>query len=132
MRKFTLIILILCLLATFAVAQKVVRKQRNFPVTQKIQVADSPVKIISQPKAPYPNQFSGTIHMIGVVRLKVTFLETGQIGDISVISSLPYGATQNAIDAARKIKFQPAIKEGKSQTVSKTVEYRFSENSTNK
>jgi outer membrane biosynthesis protein TonB len=65
--------------------------------------------------------------MSGVVRLKVTFLETGETGEISVISRLPYGATENAIEAAKKIKFQPAIKYGKPITVSKIIEYRFKE-----
>jgi TonB family protein len=127
MRKLMIAVSVCCLLATFALAQKIVRKKRNFPATQKIQVADSSVKIISQPKAPYPTSNGGSICMSGVVRLKVTFLETGEIGEISVISRLPYGATENAIEAAKKIKFQPAIKDGKPITVSKIIEYRFKE-----
>jgi TonB family protein len=121
MRKSVFIIAIICLFATFAVAQKAVRNKNVI----NTKVLNSPLLILSQPKAPYPYPETGTVCISGVVRLKVRFLETGKIGDIVTVSGLPYGASENAIEAAKKIKFKPAVKDGKPITVSKTVEYRF-------
>ena len=62
----------------------------------------------------------------GEVLLRVTFLANGGIGSISVVSSLPYGLTEQAIAAAKKITFLPARKNGKKYAVVKTVQYTFS------
>ncbi len=121
MRKSFYIISIICLFATFAFAQKAVRNKNGI----NTKVLNSPLVILNQPKAPYPHPETGTVCISGVVRLKVRFLDNGNIGDIAVISSLPYGATENAIEAAKKVKFKPAIKDGKPITVAKTLEYRF-------
>ncbi len=84
----------------------------------KVAVANT-FRITSQPRANYSD--AGRQNNVnGVVRLKVTFLASGQIGGISVVSGLPYGLTEQAIAAARNIKFIPGA-----ATVSKTVEYRF-------
>ncbi len=121
MRKSVFIISIICVFATFAFAQKAVRNKNAI----NTKVLNSPLVILSQPKAPYPKDEGGSVCIRGVVRLKVGFLDNGNVGDIAVISRLPYGATENAIEAAKKIKFKPAIKDGKPITVSKTLEYRF-------
>lgn len=63
--------------------------------------------------------------MQGTVRLKVEFLATGKVGKIVPITRLPYGATENAIEAARLIKFIPAKRAGKPVTTASTVEYSF-------
>jgi len=82
------------------------------------------VSIISKPRPGYTdaarqNQVTGT------VRLRVTFSASGQIAGISPISGLPYGLTEQAIAAARGIKFEPAKKNGVPYTVTKQVEYTF-------
>lgn len=87
---------------------------------------DVPVKIISKPKAAYPEQKNGTICVQGTVTLRVQFLENGEIGKIAVVSGLPNGLSEKAVEAAQKIKFKPAMKEGKAVTVSKQVQYSFS------
>jgi protein TonB len=82
------------------------------------------VVITAKPRAPYTdaarqNQFTG------MVTLRVTFLASGQIGSISPISGQPYGLTEQAIAAARQIRFEPAKKNGVPQTVTKQVQYQF-------
>ncbi len=82
------------------------------------------VVITTKPRAPYTdaarqNQFTGT------VTLRVTFLANGQIGSISPVSTAPYGLTEQAIAAARGIKFEPAKKSGVPTTVTKQVQYSF-------
>jgi TonB family protein len=82
------------------------------------------VKIISKPSAKYTdaarqNQFSGT------VRLRVTFTASGQIGSVSPVGSLPYGLTEQAIAAAKSIRFEPAKKDGVPITKTKQIDYAF-------
>lgn len=82
------------------------------------------VKIISKPGAKYTdaarqNQFSGT------VRLRVTFTASGQIGSVSAVGSLPYGLTEQAIAAAKSIRFEPAKKDGVAITKIKQIDYSF-------
>lgn len=61
----------------------------------------------------------------GSVRLRVEFLASGKIGTITVISELPLGATENAIEAARKIVFAPERKNSQNVTVYKIIGYNF-------
>jgi TonB family protein len=62
----------------------------------------------------------------GTVILRVTFLASGQVGSISPVKGLPNGLTEQAIAAARSIRFEPAKNNGVAQTVTKQVEYTFS------
>lgn len=83
------------------------------------------MKILSKPKPSYTdsarqNQVQGT------VILRVTFLASGAIGSISPVKGLPNGLTEQAIAAARSIRFEPAKRGGIGQTVTKQVEYTFS------
>jgi TonB family protein len=82
------------------------------------------VKIISKPGAKYTdaarqNQFSGT------VRLRVTFLPSGQVGSVSAVGSLPYGLTEQAIAAAKSIRFEPAKRDGVPIPKVKQIDYSF-------
>jgi protein TonB len=86
---------------------------------------ETPVKIISKPRATYPEQKSGTTCVQGTVTLRVQFLETGEIGKLEVVSGLPDGFNKCAIKAAKRINFKPAMKDGKPVTVFKQVQYNF-------
>lgn len=94
--------------------------------SQTTKLYDTPVQIIHKPKASYPEQKNGSLCVQGTVTLRVQFLETGEIGKISVVSGLPEGFNDKAIEAARKIIFKPAMKDGKPVTVSKQFQYSFS------
>lgn len=61
----------------------------------------------------------------GTVFLKAVFSRNGSVTNIKTVSGLPYGLTENAIDAARKIKFIPAIKNGKYVSTPIQLEYNF-------
>jgi hypothetical protein len=52
-------------------------------------------------------------------------LANGQIGGISPVKGLGNGLTEQAIAAARGIKFEPAKRGGQPYAVTKTVEYSF-------
>jgi Gram-negative bacterial TonB protein C-terminal len=70
------------------------------------QVGITPLRITSQPKPLFTDE-ARKADTQGIVSLRVIFLETGQIGNISVIQGLPNGLTENAISAAKRIKFEP-------------------------
>ncbi len=82
------------------------------------------VKIILKPRSKY-TEMARENQVQGKVVLRVTFSSSGGIGAISVITGLSDGLTEQAIDAARKILFIPASKNGIRYAVTKPVEYTF-------
>lgn len=82
------------------------------------------IKILQMPEAEYTNQAKDN-YVVGVVRLKVNFLANGQVGNIKVIDKVSYGLTASAIQAAKKIKFEPANLDDKPINVNLTIEYSF-------
>lgn len=82
------------------------------------------VNITLKPRANYTDA-ARTNQAQGKVVLRVTFGANGQIGAISVVSGLPDGLTEQAIEAAKGIKFEPAKRGGVPYSVSKPVEYTF-------
>ena len=61
----------------------------------------------------------------GTVVLRAIFSKTGEVTNIQVISGLPNGLTEACIDAARKIKFVPATKDGSPVSMWMYLEYNF-------
>ena len=82
------------------------------------------VKILSKPRAAYTPEARAN-NVQGKVVLRVTFSANGQIGAISVVTGLPDGLTEQAIEAAKGIKYEPARRGGVPYSVTKPVEYTF-------
>jgi TonB family protein len=61
----------------------------------------------------------------GVVVLQVIFTADGRITNIRVVRGLPDGLTEKAIEAAQKIRFNPATKNGAPVSVRGTLEFSF-------
>ena len=61
----------------------------------------------------------------GTVVLRGVFSASGSVVNIEVLSGLPHGLTENAVEAARKIKFHPAVKDGKRVATKIQLEYNF-------
>ena len=121
MRKTVQIIFTICLFSIFIAAQNSENTRANKSTERKY---DTPVKILYKPRAAYPNK--GSVCIQGTVTLRVEFLESGKIGEISVVSGLPQGATETSIEAAKGIKFEPATKDGKVITLTRSVQFNFS------
>lgn len=83
-----------------------------------------PMRIVAKPSPTFTDA-ARTNGIQGTVILRVTFLASGQISSISVVKGLAYGLTEQAIAAARGIKFEPAESKLGPITVTKTVEYTF-------
>jgi hypothetical protein len=98
------------------------------PPSKEISTAgiNAPLKIISKPRVRWPDQSRGTVCMQGSVLLKVEFLANGSIGRAAIVRGLTHGATENAIEAARKIVFSPRIVNGERVDSILTVEFPFS------
>lgn len=94
------------------------------PVGEKNALSDTPLKIISKPRHYY-TEVAKKNNVTGTVKLKVTFLASGQIGAIAVVEGLPDGLTEEAVKAARGIRFSPAVVNGVPRTVAKVVTYTF-------
>lgn len=84
---------------------------------------DRPVEIVEKPKASYPKDQN--VEAQGTVTLRVEFLSNAKIGRINVIKGLPHGLTEQAIAAARKIVFKPAIKDCEAIAVFIPASYSF-------
>ncbi len=61
----------------------------------------------------------------GVVVLSVIFSKQGKLLVSGVVRGLPYGLTEMSIEAARKIRFTPAVKDGQPVSVRGNVEFNF-------
>lgn len=57
--------------------------------------------------------------------LRVTFLASGKIGNVTVIKGLKFGLSAQAVEAAKRVLFEPERKNGKARTVTKSMEYSF-------
>jgi protein TonB len=85
----------------------------------------SGIKILSKPRPGYTDS-ARQANIQGTVILRVTFLANGSVGGISAVKGLPNGLTEQAIAAARRISFTPAMSNGQPQNVTKQIEYTFS------
>jgi len=61
----------------------------------------------------------------GTVLLRAMFSSTGRVTEIEAVKSLPNGLTENAIAAARRIRFIPAMKDGQFVSMWMELEYNF-------
>ena len=85
---------------------------------------DRKVQILSQPDPRYTTE-AVRQNVVGVVKLKAVFTGDGEIKDIEVLNGLPDGLSENAVAVARKITFNPAVKDGKPVSVRMVLVYRF-------
>ena len=85
---------------------------------------DARVEITDKPKPSYTKEARRN-GIQGFVVLKVLLAGRGKISRIRVVKGLPAGLTENAIRAACKIEFKPAVKDGQPVSQWVTAEYVF-------
>jgi TonB family protein len=85
---------------------------------------DTKARLISKPEPSYTDDAKRN-QIVGTVVLKAVFAASGKVTNIRVVQGLPYGLTERAIEAARKIRFVPASKEGKYVSMWMQLEYNF-------
>jgi hypothetical protein len=123
--KSILIILAFCVFAANTLAQS--SQSRRNP-NSIVQSADKPLNILSQPEPELTDEQRKQIEgKVETIQLRVEFLDSGFIGAINPLNTLPFGLTEAAIDAASKIMFEPERKNTKRVTVYKIIEYSFNQ-----
>ncbi len=80
--------------------------------------------ILYREKAEYTQEARDN-NVEGIVTLSVVFGADGQISGVRVVRGLPHGLTEKAIEAARKIRFKPAMKDGQPVSVRGMLEFHF-------
>lgn len=80
--------------------------------------------ILYKEKAKYTEE-ARQLNIQGLVVLLATFNVNGQITDIRVVRGLPGGLTEEALQAAKRIRFQPANENGVPVMVRAQLEYNF-------
>jgi TonB family protein len=86
---------------------------------------DQKARIISRPEPQYTEEARQNMAS-GTVVLRAVFSTSGEVTNIRVMSAVPYGLTEKAVEAARQIKFTPAIKDGRAVSQYIQIEYNFS------
>jgi TonB family protein len=94
------------------------------PAPPPVTKVTTPYRIISKPRPGYTDAARAN-QVTGSVLLKVTLLASGQVGSIVPIRRLPDGLTEQAIAAARQIRFEPKKVNGVPQSITVTIDYGF-------
>lgn len=117
------VLLFLCFAGIGAFAQT----QKSEEPTQETAVSPKPDS--EKADAAKKNDVAGT------VKLSVVFLASGKISDVTVIEIISNekdfkknGLVKQSVDAAKKIKFEPAKRNGKPYSVKKIIIYTFTIN----
>ena len=85
---------------------------------------DQKLKLRQHPAPDYPTG-ANQKRLRGIVILRAVFAADGKVKNIEVLQDLPGGFTEKAIEAAKKIKFMPATKDGKFVSMWMQLEYNF-------
>jgi periplasmic protein TonB len=85
---------------------------------------DTRLVITSKPQPVYTKE-ARRLGVQGFVRLKTLLAADSKVSRVRVVKGLPAGLTANAIRAACKMKFKPAIKDGQPVAQWVTAEYVF-------
>lgn len=85
---------------------------------------DSRVKILSKPEPTYTD-IARKNQVNGIVVLRAIFSSAGTVTNIHVVSGLADGLSEQAISAAKQIKFVPAMKDGHPVSMWMELRYNF-------
>jgi TonB family protein len=80
--------------------------------------------LLDPPAATYP-EAARAAKAKGEVRLRLVLASDGAVKYIFPMKPLKYGLTEAAMEAARQIKFEPAIRDGKPASQFATLSYEF-------
>ena len=94
------------------------------PATLSGQETSQKARVLSKPEPSYTEEARRT-GVEGTVILRAIFSSDGEVKDLRVSQALPFGLTTAAIQAARRIKFTPAMKDGRPVSMYIQLEYNF-------
>ena len=82
------------------------------------------VRVLSKPEPQYTND-ARAMGVTGTVVLRCIFTADGAVKHFLIVRGLPGGLTEQAIGAARRLKFVPATKNGRPVSTYIQLEYHF-------
>jgi protein TonB len=85
----------------------------------------TPLRILSKPQASYTDQARAN-NIQGTVRVVVLCGANGRIEHVLLLKRLDPGLDRQAVEAAKKIRFEPKMKDGKPVPTVVTIDYSFS------
>lgn len=94
----------------------------NLPILPNPNI--KPLKFISKPFPSYTDA-ARQAQVNGTITVLVLFAGNGQVSHTIVLQSLGYGLDENAVRAAKAIKFEPAEENGKPISQIKLIQYSF-------
>ena len=121
--KFCHIVIASLFIVNFAKAQDSTNADNCAGPAYKGKEVTRKAKITSYPAPDMPKDKRAS-EVEGQVVLDVVACKDGRITNIEVIQRQPYGTTEAAINAARRVKFRPAEKDG--QVVSQRMRFEYS------
>jgi len=86
--------------------------------------SDKKAVLISKPEPGFTEE-ARQHNVQGLVRLSVVLSSNGQVKDPYILQTLSHGLTLKAMQAVLKIKFVPAMKDGRPVSQFATIEYSF-------
>jgi TonB family protein len=84
----------------------------------------SKARIVWRPEPIY-TETARRNEVTGTVVIRAVFSSSGQVTNVRVVSGLGDGLTENAVEAARSIRFFPAVKDGRVVSQYVQIEYNF-------
>jgi TonB family protein len=93
------------------------------PVYKLAEVTVKP-RILAKPDPRYTEE-ARRGRVSGQVVVGVVLCATGKVADVEVIKGLPAGLSEEAVRAARRIRFEPGRKDGEDVSVRVRVVYTF-------
>lgn len=93
-------------------------------ITYKGSEVTQRARVLRKPEPSYTEDARKNL-ITGTVVLRCVFSFDGRVKNIVVIRGLPDGLTERAIEAAKQIKFVPAIKDGRPVSMWMQLEYNF-------
>jgi protein TonB len=108
-----------------ALAQNDNRAQPQCPAPV-YRLAEATVKprILSKPEPGYTEEARRS-RVSGRVVVEAVLCATGKVADVEVVRGLPAGLSEEAVKAARRIRFEPGLKDGETVSVRIRVVYGF-------
>ena len=94
------------------------------PATLSGKETSQKARVLSKPEPSY-TEAARRAGVTGTIVLRAIFSSDGEVKGVRVSQALPFGLTTAAIQAARRIKFTPAIKDGRPVSMYIQLEYNF-------
>jgi TonB family protein len=94
------------------------------PATRSGKETSEKARVLSKPEPQY-SEAARRAGVTGTIVLRAIFSSDGDVKSVRVSQALPFGLTTAAIQAARQIKFTPAMKDGRPVSMYIQLEYNF-------